>query len=125
MTSQVSHPYRSTDFTTQALNILILVSFEGIVCCVIGLVPGIQKDYRALIFWDIRSVLALLDPEDEGPLFHCNVRDYRDCTRKDIGTSRKTQIFATLIESHQGREHKFFKRLSCKRCLPSGCHTKT
>ena len=47
---------------------------SGIVCCVIGFVPGVQ-DYRTLIFRDIQSVLALLDPEDEGCMFHCNVRD--------------------------------------------------
>jgi hypothetical protein len=75
-------------------------------CCVIGLVPGVL-DYRALIFRAIQSVLALLDS-----VFHCNVRD---CTCKDSGTSRKTQIFATIIESNQGREHKFFKTNS----LPS------
>jgi len=71
-------------------------------CCAIGLVPGVEKGCMALIFRDIWSVLALLDPEDEGPVFQCNVRD---CTRKDSNTSQKTQIFATLIESHQGREN--------------------
>lgn len=74
----------------------------GIVCYVIGLFPSIQKDYRAFIFRDIRSVVALLDPEDEGPVFHCNVRD---STRKDSGTSQKTRIFTTVIENHQGREN--------------------
>jgi len=74
----------------------------GIVGCVIGLVPGVEKGYRALSFRDIQSVLALLDPEDEGPVFQCNVRD---CTCKDSGTSQKTRIFASVIENHQGREN--------------------
>ena len=87
---------------------------SGIICCVTGLVPGVQKDCRALVFRDIQSVLALFDPEDEGPVFYCNVRDYRDCAPKGSGTSRKIQIFGTVIESHQGENTN-----SLTKCLAS------
>jgi hypothetical protein len=35
-------------------------------------------------FRDIQPVLALFDSEDEGPMFHCDFRDYRYCTHQEV-----------------------------------------
>ena len=73
MTSQVSHPYKSTDFT-QALNILILVSFLN----------------------DLDSH-TLLDLEND-PLAFCNRSTYNYvlCSPSFTNRTGKKYVFAIL-----------------------------